>query len=407
MDNTIYSREITSDLQTILSMLTHSIITLLPLFVSLFGVVVLRISPERDLPKKFLYYFMIVVSVNYFIHALYFSYEYKLFALLENIWFFTSLSVFPLYYIYIRLLSKDLTLKPKLFWLIAPAALVSIFSFGLYFSMSAPEKEIYIKGLMYRTEIYNNAYPRSVKLLEFRQLLYKIIFVIQIPIYLILGYRRIILYNRNVEEFYSSIQGKSLCRINWVLIALVFTSVIAVISGMVGKEFFIDKGLILAIPSVSHSLFLVLIIFVGFHQNFTIRDYTNEVDAQSEEKSLAESHTYPKGISKESLEELMVKDNVFTDPDLRIIDVAKELQTNRTYISRIVNEELNHSFSEWVNNYRIEHAKNLMTLEEYSNSSLQDISEMSGFSSLSAFYRAFNKREKQSPGNYRKKLEEQ
>ena len=98
-------------------MLTHSIFSLLPMFVSLFGVLLLLVSAQRNLSKRFLAFFLVIVSVNYFAHAVYFSNEYKLFAFVDNIWIFTSLSVYPLYYYYIRLLTVDERVKWSRIWI--------------------------------------------------------------------------------------------------------------------------------------------------------------------------------------------------------------------------------------------------------------------------------------------------
>ena len=77
------------------------------------------------------------------------------------------------------------------------------------------------------------------------------------------------------------------------------------------------------------------------------------------------------------------------------------LATNRTYVSRIVNEEMKTNFCDWVNSFRIEYVKETMEDPDFNHLSLLEIAEMSGFSSLSAFYRVFKEKEGVTPGKYR------
>ena len=55
-----------------------------------------------------------------------------------------------------------------------------------------------------------------------------------------------------------------------------------------------------------------------------------------------------------------------------------------------------------VNQYRIEHAKALLSHHEHKNESVLDIAFMVGFNSNSAFYSAFRKAVGQSPAQFRR-----
>lgn len=62
------------------------------------------------------------------------------------------------------------------------------------------------------------------------------------------------------------------------------------------------------------------------------------------------------------------------------------------------------NFCDWINNYRIEYAKQIMSDSTQSHLSMQEISEISGFSTLSVFYRVFKEKTNISPAKYRKKI---
>lgn len=271
--------------------------------------------------------------------------------------------------------------------------------------MDVFEKEIYIQNLMYHKGAKANHCTQLISLCEIKQLLYRFTFILQIPIYLYFSFILIVKYNKSVKEFYSNIQEKSLCKINWVLVAFLFTSIIAIASSLIGKDFFIDKGMWLIIPSISHSLFLILIIYVGYHQDFTIKDFNKEIESYHTDKNEnANIQPYSTQLTKETLTVAMENEKLFTNPDLRITDLASALQTNRTYISRIVNEEFQSNFSDWVNSYRVEYVKQMMHDPDNDSVSLIELSEIAGFPSKSVFYRAFNKALKMTPGKYREKI---
>lgn len=78
------------------------------------------------------------------------------------------------------------------------------------------------------------------------------------------------------------------------------------------------------------------------------------------------------------------------------------LKTNRTYISNVINNEFKTSFSDFVNKYRIDEAKELMVEKKSSKYTLEYISEMVGFGSLHTFIRVFKKMEGKTPSIFKK-----
>jgi AraC-like DNA-binding protein len=98
---------------------------------------------------------------------------------------------------------------------------------------------------------------------------------------------------------------------------------------------------------------------------------------------------------------------LFLKKDLNIWDLCRETNSNRTYISKVINEEFGMNFSCFVNKYRITHALNLLKNLNYQEKSIEKIAYMSGFNSLTSFNRAFKKITNYSPGSYRSKMAEQ
>lgn len=59
---------------------------------------------------------------------------------------------------------------------------------------------------------------------------------------------------------------------------------------------------------------------------------------------------------KESLDNLFTEKKIFLNPTLTLNDVAREVGTNRTYLSEYLNNELNSSFFDYINMYRLNYA---------------------------------------------------
>lgn len=95
---------------------------------------------------------------------------------------------------------------------------------------------------------------------------------------------------------------------------------------------------------------------------------------------------------------LFEKEHVYLNPRLRLSELAMVLGTNRTYLSQYFNQNCESTFYDFVNDYRIHHAKLLL---HSTDDTLETIAMNSGFNSLSTFRRAFVQREGMSPIEFR------
>lgn len=107
----------------------------------------------------------------------------------------------------------------------------------------------------------------------------------------------------------------------------------------------------------------------------------------------------------ESIESRMspwLENREYAQPGLTIQDVAKKLDTNRTYLAIYIKEKYKVSFREWMTRLRLEYAKTL--LREHPEMGILKISEESGFLSQSYFIKTFTEQEGCTPAKWRKKL---
>ena len=106
----------------------------------------------------------------------------------------------------------------------------------------------------------------------------------------------------------------------------------------------------------------------------------------------------------ERMHALMEERKLYLNPKFSIIDLTKLLGTNRTYVSVYLNEVMGKSFFDFLNEYRLTVAEKLVSETDLNFSK---IAEKSGFNSLCTFRRAFVKKNKITPGEYRERYGKQ
>lgn len=125
------------------------------------------------------------------------------------------------------------------------------------------------------------------------------------------------------------------------------------------------------------------------------------------ESGLAESEKYRRsGLSDEQarhyfarLCELMETRQVYTDSELGLPNLAEQLSITPNQLSQIINQQANKSFYEFVNEYRIDYAKNL--LKEHPHKTVLDIALTAGFSNKATFNRVFKQHTRTTPTSFK------
>ena len=100
------------------------------------------------------------------------------------------------------------------------------------------------------------------------------------------------------------------------------------------------------------------------------------------------------------IERLFDEEECYTQEDFTLDKLSKQLNSNTTYVSRIVNEHFHKSFSTLVNEYRIRKA--CLLLEDTSNKgyTLEYIAKLAGFGNRVTFTQQFKKQVGMTPSEY-------
>jgi AraC-like DNA-binding protein len=100
------------------------------------------------------------------------------------------------------------------------------------------------------------------------------------------------------------------------------------------------------------------------------------------------------------LKKVMEKHQFHKNTNIKLKDIAKEMQISIHQLSQLLNDNLGKSFAFFINEYRIEEAKKL--LKENNNFTLEAIGFEAGFSSKSNFYATFKKLVGKTPSAFQK-----
>jgi len=102
-------------------------------------------------------------------------------------------------------------------------------------------------------------------------------------------------------------------------------------------------------------------------------------------------------------EKFLVEEKPYLWEDLSMEEICKKLNTNRTYLSKAINEYFNMSFTDVICDFRIRTAKDLLTDPENGNITIEGIGQMAGFKSNSLFHKKFKSNTGITPLFFREK----
>jgi AraC-like DNA-binding protein len=382
-----------------------ALITTFPFFVCLFWLLLLIIDKRyKYLHQRELMVFYFVSSILFFTHSVLFNRDYDIYKYLDSIYLFCTLSVYPLYFIFISTIAGDGYLNGEKkksaslkYYLLIPAVLISLSSLVAYCFMTDGEISYFIENVLHRKGVWvDKSIPFVVQVLLHRITPFTVLGLI---IYIqIKGVSIINNYNHKIENYYSDDDNKKLTGIKALLICFIVTSILTFLFQMLGTALFSNSITLLMIPSF---LFGIMLFFVGYYsskQIFTAYDFIKDINEGDKLELKAESEPYLSDLSQKLIT-VIERDKLYLKHNLKISDVATAIGTNRTYLSKLINDKYHCPFSDFINNYRIDYFKKYIEQLKQTKSqiSLQDAIYISGFASESTFYRVFKKEHNISP----------
>lgn len=294
--------------------------------------------------------FYIASTVLYTDHWLYFSDVESTIG--AYTYFIANLSVYPIYYMYLRALTRT-----RMTWdnyvLFIPALLISFFF-----------------------------YPLAAR----------ICFAIQVIWVWICGFRLLQTTRRHMDNNYTDDRSYLLHPTHMLLWLIGIIAVVSTLLNILGRDTF-DGSLLVCIPAVLMSILLFSLGYVAAHTSLpqeTIEPFAQEEEEEEEEKARRATTAETDELFQKIITALR-EDKLYTNPNLTIQDLATAVGSNRTYVSACINRRSNFSFSQLVAQYRVENAKTILSDPQYpsDHEAITNAIALSGFASDQTFYRIF------------------
>lgn len=374
------------------------IATLSPVFINILGGLFLLVcNSKRYINRRYLSLFMFNSFLLFLGHFFYFHKYIALYHRYDFIFLFALLSFFPLYYLYIKsVFNIEIKLKEQLFHFF-PAIIISISSLTLSLTSDHINFSNYFFKITKETEINGDL---SFGLFYVYQIA-RAIHLTQITVYSILIIHFILKKMKPLKNYLFKMQkNKTLTFIAINSFFMFFMITSGFIITLYGRTIFVENIVILYLSSIIFSVIHLMICLHGVKQIPV--NTKNKNERLYYEKEIISYNIYK--IEKQLLL-CLEKDRPWLNPNLKIKDLTILTGTNRTYLSKIINDHFKNNFNDFINEYRIKEALSIMDKDYARSLSLKEVAENSGFGSVSTFRRAFKKVMGKTASEYQKKPE--
>lgn len=228
-------------------------------------------------------------------------------------------------------------------------------------------------------------------------LIYNGFYYLQTFIYIFVATNTLRIYRSEIKQTFSSIKIINISWFSYILSgflliwAIDFTRFIGRVTTRADNIFLGFLSLILIF------LFANYIVYRGLKQP--------EIFLRIEERPKYEKSTLTERDNKHYLTKLkscMEKEKLYLNPCLTIHELAKSLSIPSRHLSQVINEQLNQSFFDFINKYRVEEFKRYILNPSNDHMTILQIIFEVGFNSKTAFNRAFKKHTGMAPIEFKK-----
>lgn len=233
--------------------------------------------------------------------------------------------------------------------------------------------------------------------------------VVQIGVYVVWSYVVLTRHRREIRDQFSYLERVNLRWLRFLVISygLIFLS---------GVFLFLGADALNIVQEVSigtYLLFIVVVYAIGFMGLRQPEIFTRLIPAADATSNNIASRKYRKSaLSTEArqnvltrLQAYMRKERPYLDNELTLPQLAQGIDVPSHQLSQSINEGLGKSFFDFVNEYRVDEAKQALQRPVARRPNILTIAHDAGFNSKSAFYRAFRKHGGITPSEFRRAVD--
>lgn len=368
------------------------VIKLLVVFQATFFSIFLITIKNRKKPNYFIAFYLLLTAFN---TAQTFASDYLL-EKLGNLYVLLILTIFlippSVYFYIITSIDNTFRLTKKHLFHLSTFLIVSVLF------------------ILFQEQIKSIDIDSNVKLLYLNNVIF-FIFYLQWAIYLLLAYKELKRYKNIYYQRFSNTDLKQFRYLNWLISILALD---LIFSGI--KNYHLTNNIEGAIVDYAPSFVLLLtliffcwIIYKGLSFPELFIESQKDLPKNNHEKSLTGNQKLKVLSSNseiksqiEKIKSHMKNEKPYLDANFSISDLSLQTEIPIRELSILINHHLNKHFFDFVNEYRIEKAKELLLSIDRKNHTILEILYEVGFNSKSSFNTAFKKQTQLTPTQYRR-----
>ncbi len=232
-----------------------------------------------------------------------------------------------------------------------------------------------------------------------------LLIILPLALYWTFAYKKLLSHQKNVRLFSSSIETVDLAWLRYFLwgLALMLLALLSDYVSEIPQKIYITTLIyFLAAFYLAYFALQQGEVFSSKPQETldikTIIDENETLD--SPKKQLLSEEQL--GALKNILSDLMLSERPYLDSNLSLPKLAEKMKISTHELSYLINIGFNDNFSGFINRYRVEESKRLLTTPQYQHLSMVGIAFEAGFNSKTAFNTAFKKVVGMSPTEFQK-----
>lgn len=237
--------------------------------------------------------------------------------------------------------------------------------------------------------------------ITWQQYVYGAVFIAQFlhgMIYFSIAFHELQEYKSKVKDFYSSFDQQTFNTHRYLI--LVGILIIVVVSTFIAYQFITMKyrrnaDYFYALPM---ALIIYGISYRAIKYPKSLIHWEEVKSKRKYEKSSLSDQAADHYLKK--LETAIEVEKVYRKNDLRLVDLAEQLDTTTHHLSQVINEKLNQNFFDYINSFRVNEAISLIRQEQ--DKSLLEIAYAVGFNNKNSFNNAFKKHSGMNPSEMKR-----
>lgn len=208
-------------------------------------------------------------------------------------------------------------------------------------------------------------------------------------------------HQKNLVHYYANLAQKTFAWLQTIICVFLFFNLLWIIEDVVGFQ---NESLAQYFAYTSTILTFLMVYWMGyngFSQSviFTLPPFSLEEKTTTSTALIAD--TLPQF---ENLVATIKKQKIYLDPTLDLRTLSLKVAIKERELSKLIKQHTDHNFYHFINQFRVDQFKHLLTSKKAKQLSILGMAEEAGFASKSTFYTAFKKLTGLTPKQYQNHL---